>query len=124
MILKALSDETRLKLLERLQEQNLCVGGLARDLGVSESAVSQHLRKLRACGLVTGEKQGYWTHYQVNGEVLRKLAATLEALSHRRIVLEPYCSRKEQGAQCFCPARKTPSGCGQEEAGGEELSRD
>lgn len=64
---KALSDETRFKLFLLLAEKKqLCVGGLAKVLGISESAVSQHLKILRNADLIKGEKKvGYFVHYKV-----------------------------------------------------------
>ncbi len=70
----ALADPTRLKLLKLLCRQRdphaLCVNALAWRLGVSQSAVSQHLRVLRSIGLVKGQRTGYRVHYFVNPEVL------------------------------------------------------
>jgi len=69
-LFKALADETRLRLLKLLSEQDsdgaLCVGALAMRLGVTQSAVSQHLAVLRAAGLVVDERRGYFVHYRVN----------------------------------------------------------
>ena len=64
-VFKVLSDETRFKLINLLLTHDLCVGALAHHLGISEAAVSQHLKQLREVGLVKGEKRGYWTHYMV-----------------------------------------------------------
>ena len=61
-VMKALSDETRLKIINLLLNFDFCVGALSRQLGISEAAVSQHLQILRKAGLVTGEKRGYYTH--------------------------------------------------------------
>ena len=80
-ILKALADETRFSLLNLLLTHDLCVGALARHLGISEAAVSQHLCKLREAGLVKGEKRGYWTHYSVDREKLGELAGSLTELA-------------------------------------------
>ena len=62
---KALSDPTRLRLIKLLQEQQgaLCVNALARKLGVTQSAVSQHLRTLKQIGLVQSERRGNHVHY-------------------------------------------------------------
>ena len=69
-VFKALSDETRLRLLTLLADQGpdgaLCVGALARRLGVSQSAVSQHLGVLRMVGLVMDQRRGYFVHYKLN----------------------------------------------------------
>ena len=69
-----LADPTRLKLLKllaRQQEPNaLCVNALAYQLGVTQSAISQHLRVLKSAGLVKGERRGYRVHYFVSQEAL------------------------------------------------------
>ena len=69
-LFKAFSYETRLRLLKLLADQGpegaLCVGALALKLGVSQSAVSQHLAILRAAGLVIDERRGYFVHYRLN----------------------------------------------------------
>ncbi|MCK8825766.1 ArsR/SmtB family transcription factor [Fuchsiella alkaliacetigena] len=72
--LKALSDNTRLKLVILLLNNDYCGKALAKRLSVSESAVSQHLKVLREAGLVKGEKRGYWVHYSVNKERLKEIA--------------------------------------------------
>lgn len=71
---KALGDETRLKLVALLAQQEpgraMCVGRLARELGVTASAVSQHLRVLKDLGLLRGERRGYRLHYFLDPERL------------------------------------------------------
>ena len=69
-----LADPTRLKLLRLLARQRepnaLCVNALAYQLGVTQSAISQHLRVLKSAGLVKGERRGYRIHYFINQETL------------------------------------------------------
>jgi len=66
-VFSALADPIRLRLVRLLCRQRgpnaLCVNALAAFLGVSQSAVSQHLRVLKAIGLVKGERRGYHIHY-------------------------------------------------------------
>jgi ArsR family transcriptional regulator len=81
LVLKAIADETRIRILSLLLRHNYCVRALARKLGLSEGAVSQHLKVLRDAGLLTGEKKGYFMHYDVNRDVLHTLAAEIEALA-------------------------------------------
>lgn len=83
-IFKALSDPTRLRLIHLLSECStddcqgaLCVKALAGKLGVSQSAVSQHLRVLRQAGLVHGERRGYHVHYSLDGRVLEQHLSSL-----------------------------------------------
>jgi ArsR family transcriptional regulator len=99
-----LADPTRLKLVKLLCRQHdpdaLCVNALAGLLGVTQSAVSQHLRVLKAIGLVKGERRGYHIHYFVNRDVLERCRSlTLTALS----IEEPSA---EQSCQEYCPKRR------------------
>ena len=79
-ILKILSDPTRLRLIRLLGEHqgSLCVNALAHKLGVTQSAVSQHLRVLRGAELVHGDRQGYRVHYSLNAA---RVAQAQELLS-------------------------------------------
>ena len=79
-IFKALSDPTRLRLVKLLndcppgvcQGGPLCVNALAHQLGVTQSAVSQHLRVLRQAGLVRGARRGTFMHYSLDPKGLDK----------------------------------------------------
>lgn len=79
-IFKALSDPTRLRLVKLLNECQagvcnggpLCVNALANQLGVTQSAVSQHLRILRQAGLVSGARRGSFMHYSLDLDGLKK----------------------------------------------------
>jgi ArsR family transcriptional regulator, arsenate/arsenite/antimonite-responsive transcriptional repressor len=84
---KTLGDSNRMNLIRILLRSDLCVGALARHLGLSEPALSQHLKLLREAGLVRGEKRGYWTHYSVEKDALRQVAKKLSEITD---VLQPY----------------------------------
>lgn len=79
-LLKALADPSRMKIVERLLKHAYCVKALALELGMSESAISQHLKILRDAGLAEGVSYGYYTHYRINRELIQGLIAQLEAL--------------------------------------------
>lgn len=83
VILKSLADETRFKIITLLLSHDFCVGALARRLNISEAAVSQHLRILRKAGVVKGEKRGYYTHYWVDRETLKKIAEKIMEIVSR-----------------------------------------
>ena len=91
--LKALADENRLRIIKILSKSDLCVGALARHLGISKPAVSQHLKILREADLVRGEKRGYWTHYCVKTDMINATAAGLLALSKASGTSPVECSR-------------------------------
>jgi DNA-binding transcriptional ArsR family regulator len=76
---KTLSDPTRLKLVMLLAENEgaLCVNALASNLGVTQSAASQHLRILRQAGLVKSDRRGYHVHYSLNQDRLDQYRARL-----------------------------------------------
>ena len=73
-IFKALGDETRLKLVRllgaRQRDQAFCVTRLAKELEVTPSSVSQHLRILKDLGLVNSERRGYQIHYWLDTDGL------------------------------------------------------
>jgi len=85
-IFKALSDPTRLRLVQLLRDCQggvckggpLCVNALAHQLGVTQSAVSQHLRILRQTGLVSGARHGNFMHYSLNPEGLDRYRSALQ----------------------------------------------
>jgi ArsR family transcriptional regulator len=67
---KALADENRVKILDLLSKNKLCVIALASILKISQPAVSQHLKILRNSGLLDSSKDGYHTHYSINQNML------------------------------------------------------
>jgi ArsR family transcriptional regulator len=62
-MLKALGEPMRLKIYQALLERKHCVRSLSKKLGISESAISQHMKVMKEAELVYGEKFGYHTHY-------------------------------------------------------------
>lgn len=71
-IFKLLSVDKRIEIVEQLKKEAMSVNALAKALKVTQSAVSQHLRVLKAAGLVKDERKGYWTYYSLNHEALEK----------------------------------------------------
>ena len=93
-VFKVLADDTRFKLINLLLTHDFCVGALAHHLGISEAAVSQHLKQLREVGLVKGEKRGYWTHYIVERNKLSELARLIKELTSLQPCPEGVCIKK------------------------------
>ncbi len=71
-LFKILSVDKRIEIIEILKKEPMNVNSLADMLGVTQSAVSQHLRVLKAAGLVKDERQGYWINYSLNKDALEK----------------------------------------------------
>lgn len=66
----ALSDPTRLSVLELLRGGELCVCELQEELAAAQSRLSFHLRVLREAGLVTDRREGRWSYYSIVPEAL------------------------------------------------------
>jgi ArsR family transcriptional regulator, arsenate/arsenite/antimonite-responsive transcriptional repressor len=130
--LKILSDDTRYKIIELLSAQDLCVGALAKRLGITDAAVSQHLQILRKGGLLTGEKRGYWTHYSVEKAALEQAAEQLKSLSTlatarrsdcHKLTIRPTATdsigRKKSMCKCNCEQpdklKESPEKCSKEQ---------
>jgi len=70
---KVLAVETRVRILDLLKAQGpLGAKEIARQLGMTAAAASQHLKILRQSGLVRSERKGYWIPYSINEEALER----------------------------------------------------
>jgi ArsR family transcriptional regulator len=65
-IFKALSDETRLRVIKLLENGELCVCDIFTALDISQPKVSFHLNVLKEAGFLKDRKQGRWTHYRLD----------------------------------------------------------
>jgi ArsR family transcriptional regulator, arsenate/arsenite/antimonite-responsive transcriptional repressor len=77
----ALSDETRLSILECLRSCERCVCELTDHLDAAQSRLSFHLRVLKEAGLVTDRREGRWMYYNLNTDVLAEAAELAQALA-------------------------------------------
>jgi DNA-binding transcriptional ArsR family regulator len=82
---KVLSVGTRLRIVQLLKSRALCVNALALRLGVTQSAISQHLRVLRDAGLVIDEKRGYYVHYRLNEQTFAKWKEAINVMLDMKI---------------------------------------
>jgi len=62
---KALGDTTRLRLLNLMGEQEVCVCYFAEVLGAPQPKISRHLAYLRNAGIVLARREGKWMHYRI-----------------------------------------------------------
>jgi ArsR family transcriptional regulator, arsenate/arsenite/antimonite-responsive transcriptional repressor len=76
----ALSDETRLGILERLRFGERCVCELTDALDAAQSRLSFHLKVLKDAGLVTDRREGRWMYYTLNQDALSEVMELIEAL--------------------------------------------
>ena len=64
-VFKALSDETRLNILLLVSKRSVCQKGISKYLGISDSAVSQHIKVLKEANIINGYKKGYYVLYHI-----------------------------------------------------------
>lgn len=79
-LFKILSVDKRIEIIELLKKEPLSVNALAKALGITQSAVSQHLRVLKGAGLVKDERRGYWIYYSLNRDILEKCRQRLNRI--------------------------------------------
>ncbi|MDD3721594.1 MAG: metalloregulator ArsR/SmtB family transcription factor [Lutibacter sp.] len=77
-ILKALSNPIRLQMVDFLLDDECCVTDVVNELGISQSASSQHLLILKNSGIVYPEKHGTRTCYKVNNKLTEEIIALLK----------------------------------------------
>lgn len=87
-IFKALSDETRLKILKLLEHGELCVCDIVAALGTIQPKISFHLGVLKEAGLIKDRKQGKWVHYCLDdSDIFRRylLLSAIERISSESV---------------------------------------
>jgi ArsR family transcriptional regulator, arsenate/arsenite/antimonite-responsive transcriptional repressor len=108
---KALSDESRLKILWLLfNRQELCVCDVMAVLEITQSKASRHLAALRHIGIATGRKEGLWSYYSLRTvedglakEHLKLLGTTLAKYPDAKLLLNKlnaWLRAKNRGASC------------------------
>src|SRR5512135_354279 len=79
-IFKALSDETRLRILKLLEQGELCVCDIVAAFDMIQPKVSFHLATLKAAGLVKDRREGKWMHYKIDDADLFKRLLLLSVM--------------------------------------------
>src|SRR5919202_4410782 len=80
----ALSDETRLAVLEMLRDGERCVCDLQEALDAAQSRLSFHLKVLKEAGLVTDRKEGRWSYYTLVPDAFAEVHDLVRALATER----------------------------------------
>jgi ArsR family transcriptional regulator, arsenate/arsenite/antimonite-responsive transcriptional repressor len=121
---KALSDESRLKMLWLLlNHRELCVCDVMAVLDITQSKASRHLAALRYIGIATDRKDGLWSYYSLRAEIedalakehLKLLKATLAKRPDAKPLLNKlnaWLKEKKRGASCIPNNKKTRSRTG------------
>jgi len=92
----ALSDATRLGILDMLKDGERCVCELQDELDAAQSRLSFHLRVLKEAGLVTDRKEGRWMYYTIASDALAEvhdIAVAMQPKKNGLPVLRRACCR-------------------------------
>ena len=89
----ALSDETRLQIIDRLSEGEQCVCELTDLLETGQSRLSFHLKILKDAGLLTDRKEGRWVYYALNPAAVEELERFVDGL-------KTCCRRLQRNSKC------------------------
>ena len=68
-LLKALADETRIRILNLLTNGELCVCDLEAGLDIQQSNASRHINKLKTAGIIVSKKKSPWVYYRYNEDI-------------------------------------------------------
>src|SRR5437868_9092762 len=91
---KALSDEHRLRIIDRLRSGERCVCDLMDAIDGGQSLLSFHLKTLKDAGLVSDRREGRWAYYELNLDALEEMDEFLGSLRRRAKAADwkPCCS--------------------------------
>lgn len=96
----ALSDETRIELVQLLRRGERCVCDLMTDTGAAQSRLSFHLRVLKEAGLVKDRKEGRWSFYRLDTEAVELLHDLVIGLRPRGLPVVATRRREASGSCC------------------------
>ena len=95
-ILKALSEETRVRILNLLMNEELCVGEIEYLLNINQSNASRHLSALKNAALIIYEKKAQWIYYSINLIALEKYPFVKCLLENELQEIDLYVKDKEK----------------------------
>ena len=89
----ALSDETRLKIVECLSDGEQCVCDLTDTLETGQSRLSFHLKTLKDAGILIDRREGRWTYYALSPDAIEEIGRFIGSLKEQR-------SRARDNSEC------------------------
>ncbi|MCY6370197.1 ArsR/SmtB family transcription factor [Clostridium ganghwense] len=106
-IMKVLSDETRIRILNLLRNEKLCVCEIEHVLNITQSNASRHLNKLKREEIIKSEKIAQWVYHEINKDTLAKypfinlfIYNELNKIEQCKVDLEKLKEFKESGLSC------------------------
>jgi ArsR family transcriptional regulator len=84
-IFKALGDENRIRILNLLIRQELCVCEIETVLDMTQSNASRHLNKLKTSGVITSEKKSQWVFYRMDNKFIEENELLYEFVKNKMV---------------------------------------
>jgi ArsR family transcriptional regulator len=88
LIFKALSDDTRLRIVSMLSDEELCACKILEAFNITQPTLSYHMKTLVEIGLVNAVKDGSWVKYSINEELREELLIFLSQLLKEKCTCE------------------------------------
>ena len=100
LLFKALSDETRLKIVDMLSCGELCACDILKSFHITQPTLSYHMKILSECGIVNADRQGAWMHYTLNEAATKSISDFWQLLSSSKenCICRSCCD--QQGSDC------------------------
>lgn len=103
---QALGDSTRLRLLNLMRDQEVCVCYFVEILGAPQPKISRHLAYLKNAGIVSARREGKWMHYRIQDPMhagaVQILRDTLDSLKNDKAM---QADQARLGKACCAPAK-------------------
>jgi ArsR family transcriptional regulator len=93
-MMKALGDETRVKIFDMLSKGELCACKVLEEFNITQPTLSYHMRILCDCGLVNGRRDGIWMRYTINKEAYERIKSFIDNVSPMSFEESPQCCKK------------------------------
>ena len=87
----ALSDETRIEIIELLRKGESCVCELTDTLDAAQSRLSFHLRVLKDAGVVRDRKDGRWVYYELDRDVFDEMETMVSEMKPHAVARTEQC---------------------------------
>lgn len=88
LYMKALGDETRLKIFHMLSHGELCACKILEEFNITQPTLSYHMKTLCDSGLVNSRRDGIWMKYSINVKALEELKALFDAIDIKMVSRE------------------------------------
>ncbi len=99
-LFKALSEESRLRILSLLLDGEMCVCEIEAALNMSQSNASRHLAALKACGILDCDKQAQWAYYRISDRFKHDHEELWNYLQRQLKELPSYQNDRKESQKC------------------------